>query len=190
MPSPPPGTTADGNPASSLGTPAAKLTITALIIITSCTMLATVMQTLDGTVANVVLPYMQGTLAASQDEINWVLTSYIVAAAIMTAPTGYLTARLGRTRLFVGAVTGFTIASILCGAAQTLHQIVPFRVVQGLCGAALVPLSQSVMFDIYPLERRGAAMAMWSVGVQVDPSSDLYWVDGLPNIITGAGFST
>jgi DHA2 family multidrug resistance protein len=169
MPSPPPGTTADSNPTSSLGTPAAKLTMTALIIITSCTMLAAVMQTLDGTVANVALPYMQGTIAASQDEINWVLTSYIVAAAIMTAPTGYLTARLGRTRLFVGAVTGFTIASTLCGAAQTLDQIVLFRVVHGLCGAALVPLSQSVMFDIYPLERRGAAMALWSIGVQVGP---------------------
>jgi DHA2 family multidrug resistance protein len=131
-----------------------------LIIVTICSMLATVMQALDSTIANVALPYMQGTMAASQDEINWVLTSYIVAAAIMTAPTGFLSARLGRTRLFVGSVVGFTISSILCGAAQTLDQIVIFRVLQGVCGAALVPLSQSVMFDIYPQERRGAAMAM------------------------------
>ena len=98
-------------------------------------------------------------MAASQDEINWVLTSYIVAAAIMTAPTGFLAARFGRTRLFVTAVVGFTIASILCGMAQSLDQIVVFRVLQGMFGAALVPLSQSVMFDIYPAEQRGAAMA-------------------------------
>ena len=146
-----------------------KLSTTALVIVTICSMLATVMQALDSTIANVALPYMQGTMAASQDEINWVLTSYIVAAAIMTAPTGFLAAKIGRTRLFVGSILGFTIASILCGAAQSLGQIVIFRILQGMCGAALVPLSQSVMFDIYPVERRGAAMAMWGVGVQVGP---------------------
>ncbi|HET6606392.1 MAG TPA: DHA2 family efflux MFS transporter permease subunit [Rhodopila sp.] len=138
-------------------------------LVTVCTILATLMQSLDSTIANVALPYMQGTMSASQEEINWVLTSYIVAAAIMTAPTGFLAARFGRTRLFVTAVTGFTIASILCGLAQSLAQIVVFRVLQGMFGAALVPLSQSVMYDIYPPEQRGGAMALWTMGVMVGP---------------------
>jgi len=138
-------------------------------VLTVCTILATLMQSLDSTIANVALPYMQGTMAASQDEINWVLTSYIVAAAIMTAPTGFLAARFGRTRLFVTSVVGFTLASVLCGLAQSLGQIVLFRIVQGVFGAALVPLSQAVMFDIYPAERRGSAMALWGMGVMVGP---------------------
>ncbi len=139
------------------------------IIITTCTIMATLMQSLDSTIANVALPYMQGTMSASQDEINWVLTSYIVAAAIMTTPTGFLASRFGRTRLFVAAVVGFTLASILCGLAQSLDEIVIFRVLQGMCGAALVPLSQSVMFDIYPVEQRGKAMALWTMGVMIGP---------------------
>lgn len=138
-------------------------------MLTSCTILATLMQTLDSTIANVALPYMQGTMSASQDQINWVLTSYIVAAAIMTAPTGFLAARFGRTKLFVTSIAGFTLASILCALAQTLSQIVIFRILQGLFGAALVPLSQAVMFDIYPPERRGAAMALWGMGVMIGP---------------------
>ncbi len=131
--------------------------------------MATLMQSLDSTIANVALPYMQGTMSASQEEINWVLTSYIVAAAIMTTPTGFLAARFGRTRLFVIAVVGFTLASILCGLAESLNEIVLFRVLQGMCGAALVPLSQSVMFDIYPIEQRGKAMALWTMGVMIGP---------------------
>src|SRR6202161_2694184 len=139
------------------------------LIVTICTVMATLMQSLDSTIANVALPYMQGTMSASQDEINWVLTSYIVSAAIMTAPTGFLAARFGRTRLFVTAVIGFTVASVLCGLAQSLSEIVIFRVLQGVCGAALVPLSQSVMFDIYPVEQRGRAMALWTMGVMIGP---------------------
>src|SRR3954469_17980841 len=140
-------------------------------IITVCTVVATLMQSLDSTIANVALPYMQGSMSASQNEINWVLTSYIVAAAIMTAPTGFLAARFGRTRLFVTAVSGFTFASVLCGMAQTLGEVVVFRALQGMFGAALVPLSQSVMYDIYPVEKRGAAMALWTMGVMVGPIS-------------------
>ena len=140
-----------------------------LIVVTACTMLATLMQALDSTIANVALPYMQGTMAASQDEINWVLTSYIVATAIMTAPTGFLTSRFGRTRLFIMSIAGFTIASVFCGMAQSLAQIVIFRILQGGFGAALVPLSQSVLYEIYPAEKRGSAMALWGVGVQVGP---------------------
>jgi DHA2 family multidrug resistance protein len=139
------------------------------LILTICVIVATLMQSLDSTIANVALPYMQGPMAASLDEINWVLTSYIVASAIMTAPTGFLTARFGRTRVFVVSIVGFTVASVLCGVAQSLGQIVVFRILQGFFGAALVPLSQAVMYDIYPAEQRGPAMAMWGMGVQVGP---------------------
>jgi len=141
----------------------------ARIILTICVIVATLMQSLDSTIANVALPYMQGPMAASQDEINWVLTSYIVASAIMTAPTGFLVGRFGRTRVFVVSIVGFTVASVLCGTAQSLGQIVIFRILQGFFGAALVPLSQAVMYDIYPVEQRGQAMAMWGMGVQVGP---------------------
>jgi MFS transporter, DHA2 family, multidrug resistance protein len=137
--------------------------------VTVSIMLATIMQALDTTIANVALPHMQGSLAATQDQISWVLTSYIVAAAIMTPPTGFLAARLGRKRLFLASVTGFTIASMLCGAAQTLDQMVVFRLLQGVFGAALVPLSQAVLLDTYPRERHGSAMALWGVGVMVGP---------------------
>jgi MFS transporter, DHA2 family, multidrug resistance protein len=139
------------------------------MLVTICTVLATLMQSLDSTIANVALPYMQGTMSASQEEINWVLTSYIIAAAIMTAPTGFLAARFGRTRLFVTAVVGFTVASALCGLAQTLGQIVIFRVLQGVFGAALVPLSQSVMYELYPPEQRARAMGLWTMGVMMGP---------------------
>jgi MFS transporter, DHA2 family, multidrug resistance protein len=158
-----PSTTAPGTS----GRPA--LSPTNRLVVTVCTVMATLMQSLDSTIANVALPYMQGTMSASQEEINWVLTSYIVSAAIMTAPTGFLAARFGRTRLFVTAVVGFTVASVLCGLAQSLTEIVIFRVLQGMCGAALVPLSQSVMFDIYPVEQRGRAMALWTMGVMIGP---------------------
>jgi MFS transporter, DHA2 family, multidrug resistance protein len=139
------------------------------MLITICVMMATIMQTLDSTIANVALPYMQGSMAASQEEINWVLTSYIVAAAIMTAPTGFLAARFGRTRLFVVSVLGFTVASVLCGMAQSLGQIVIFRVLQGIFGAALAPLSQATLLDIYPVEQRGFAMALWTMGALIGP---------------------
>ena len=130
----------------------------AMVIITTCAVLATLIQALDSTIANVALPYMQGSFAASQDEINWVLTSYIVASAIMTAPTGFLASRFGRTRLYAGSIIGFTAASVLCGFAQSLDQIVFFRLLQGFAGAALVPISQAVMYDIYPKEKLGQAM--------------------------------
>jgi MFS transporter, DHA2 family, multidrug resistance protein len=137
--------------------------------ITFCVILATLMQALDTTIANVALPYMQGSVSASQDQINWVLTSYIVAAAIMTPPTGFLAGRFGLKRIFLASVVGFTLASILCGMAQSLVQIVLFRILQGLCGAALVPLSQSVLLSIYPKERHGSAMALWGVAVMAGP---------------------
>jgi DHA2 family multidrug resistance protein len=137
--------------------------------ITVCVILATLMQALDTTIANVALPYMQGSVSATQDQIDWVLTSYIVAAAIMTPPTGFLAGRFGLKRLFLVAVVGFTVASMLCGMAQSLPQIVLFRILQGAFGAALVPLSQSVLLNINPPERQGSAMAMWGVAVMAGP---------------------
>ncbi|HEX5127776.1 MAG TPA: DHA2 family efflux MFS transporter permease subunit [Rhodocyclaceae bacterium] len=138
-------------------------------LITLSIMLATIMQALDTTIANVALPHMAGSLSASQDQIAWVLTSYIVAAAIATPLTGWLTGQFGRKRIFMISVVGFTAASALCGIAGSLFQIVMARLLQGLFGAALVPLSQAVMLDINPKERHGQAMAIWGMGVMVGP---------------------
>jgi DHA2 family multidrug resistance protein len=139
------------------------------MLITICLMLATLMQALDSTIANVALPYMQGSLSASYDQITWVLTSYVVAAAIMTAPVGWLAARFGRKNLFIACLIGFTATSMLCGIAGSLDQMVIYRLIQGAFGAALVPLSQSTMLDIYPAEQRGTAMSIWGMGVMVGP---------------------
>ncbi len=138
-------------------------------MVTICAMTATIMQALDTTIANVALPYMQGTLSASQDQINWVLTSYIVAAAIMTAPVGWIANRFGRKRIFIICSGGFTIASVLCGLAQDINQMVLFRLLQGVFGAALVPLSQAVMLDSYALHERAKAMSIWGMGVMMGP---------------------
>ncbi|MDH7797332.1 MULTISPECIES: DHA2 family efflux MFS transporter permease subunit [unclassified Beijerinckia] len=138
-------------------------------IIVVSTIAATLMQTLDSTIANVALPHMQGSLSATADQVTWVLTSYIVATAVMTAPVGWLSTRFGRKNFFVFCLAGFTIASALCGLAQSLEQIVLYRVIQGMTGAAIVPLSQSIMMDLYPPEERGSAMAMWGMGVMVGP---------------------
>ena len=137
---------------------------------TICVMMATIMQVLDITIANVSLPYMQASLSATLDQVSWVLTSYVVAAAVMTSP-----GRLAREPASASSgcciicVTGFTIASMLCGIAQNIEEMVLFRLLQGMCGAALVPLSQSVMFSIYPPERRGWAMSLWGMGVMIGP---------------------
>ena len=139
------------------------------VAITLCVILATLMQALDTTIANVALPHIQGSVSASSEQINWVLTSYIVAAAILTPATGYLTGRFGLKRIFLLSMSGFTVASMLCGMAQSLTQIVLFRALQGAFGAALVPLSQAVLASIYPKERQGFAMAFFGVGVTVGP---------------------
>ncbi|MGE5538501.1 MAG: DHA2 family efflux MFS transporter permease subunit [Gemmatimonas sp.] len=140
-----------------------------LPLITFGTVLATFMQALDATIANVALPHMQGGFSASYDQISWVLTSYIVAAAIMTPPTGWLSNRFGRKKLFLVSIAGFVIASVLCGLATSIYEMVAFRVLQGMAGAALVPLSQSVLLDSYPKERHGSAMAVWGMGAVVGP---------------------
>jgi len=137
--------------------------------ITACLMLATVMTSLDSTIANVALPHIQGSVSASQDQITWVLTSYIIATAIMTPLTGWLSVRIGRKQMFLISIAGFTAASMLCGIASSLPEIVAFRLLQGACGAALVPLSQAVLLDIFPPERIGQMMAIWGAGAIMGP---------------------
>lgn len=138
-------------------------------LITVSVMLATIMQALDTTIANVALPKVQGTLSATQDEMGWVLTSYIVAAAITIPLTGWLASEFGRRKVFLNSIVLFTIASVLCGLATTLPQIVFFRLLQGVGGAALVPLSQAVLFDINPPKEFGRAMSIWGIGVTLGP---------------------
>jgi MFS transporter, DHA2 family, multidrug resistance protein len=138
-------------------------------MITLSIMLATIMQTLDSTIANVALPHMQGTLSASQDQIAWVLTAYIVASAIATPLTGWLCDRFGQKYIFLASISGFTVASALCGMSNTLAEIVLARLLQGVFGAALVPLAQVVLMEINPREKQGSAMAVWGMGVMVGP---------------------
>jgi len=138
-------------------------------VITFSVMLATVMQALDATIANVALPRMQGTLSATQDEMGWVLTSYIVASAITIPLTGWLAGQFGRRVVFLTSIFVFTAASALCGLADSLPQIVLFRFLQGVGGAALVPLSQAVLFDINSPKDFGRAMSIWGAGVTMGP---------------------
>ena len=138
-------------------------------LITISVMLASIMQALDNTIANVALPRIQGSLSATQDQMAWVLTSYIVAAAIMTPLSGWLAGQMGRKRVFLVSVAGFTVASMLCGLAHSLPQIVLARLLQGLCGAALIPMSQAVLLDINPPAHHARAMAIWVMGVTVGP---------------------
>lgn len=138
-------------------------------LLAAAVMLAAIIQILDTTIANVALPHMQGTLSATQDQIAWVLTSYIITAAIVMPMTGYIAGRFGRKRMLVWSVAGFTIASGLCGAAQSLEEAVLARMLQGIFGASLVPVSQSVLLDTFPREQHAKAMSLWGIGVMVAP---------------------
>jgi len=137
--------------------------------ITVCIMLATIMSALDTTIANVALPHIQGSVSASAEQITWVLTSYIVAGAIVTPLTGWMTERFGRKRLFLISVGGFTLASMLCGIATSLPEIVAFRLLQGVFGAPLIPLAQAQLLDINPTARHGQAMAIFGAGTLLGP---------------------
>ncbi len=138
-------------------------------LLTASLMAATFMQALDTTIANVALPHMEGSLSADQDQITWILTSYIVAAAIMTPLTGWLADRFGRKRVILVSVAGFVVSSALCGIATSLPLMVIYRLLQGVSGAALVPISQAVLLDSYPTHKHGQAMAMWGLGVTFAP---------------------
>ena len=139
------------------------------IPITGALMLATLMNTLDSTIANVALPHMQGSLSASQDQIFWVLTSYIIATAIMTPLSGWLSLKAGRKPMFLFSIVAFTLASMLCGIATNLPEIVIFRLIQGIAGASLMPLSQTVMLDIFPPAQVPRVMSIWSAAVIMGP---------------------
>jgi MFS transporter, DHA2 family, multidrug resistance protein len=137
--------------------------------VTVSVMLASILQALDTTIANVALPHIRGSLSATSEQMGWVLTSYIVCAAIMTPLAGWLSSRYGRKNVLVFSIAGFTATSALCGMAMSLPQLVLFRALQGLCGAALIPLSQAVLLDINPPEHHGRATAIWGMGVLIGP---------------------
>jgi DHA2 family multidrug resistance protein len=137
--------------------------------LTMTVMTATIMTALDATIANVALPHMQGSVSASADEITWVLTSFIVATAIFIPLCGWLANRYGRKRLMIVAVIGFTITSALCGLATNLGELVLFRLLQGVFGAFLVPMSQAILLDINPPEKHAQAMAVWGMGAIMGP---------------------
>ena len=137
--------------------------------ITATIIVACIMQGLDTTIVNVALPHIQGSMSASQDQISWVLTSYIVSSAITMPLTGWLAGRFGVKPIFLGSVIGFTVASALCGAATSLTQLVLYRMLQGVFSAGLVPLGQATLFTIYPRERHGYAMAIFSTGAMMGP---------------------
>jgi MFS transporter, DHA2 family, multidrug resistance protein len=137
--------------------------------ITVSIMLATIMNSIDTTIANVALPHMAGSVSASADQITWVLTSYIIAAAIMTPLAGWLADRIGRKRLFLISIAGFTVASMLCGIANSLVEIVGYRLLQGVFGASLIPIAQAILLDINPPEKHGQAMAVWGMGALLGP---------------------
>ena len=139
-------------------------------ILVLCTvMLTTVITSIDATIANVALPHMQGSLSATQDQISWVLTSYIVATAIFIPPTAFLAARLGRQHLMGLMVAGFLVTSMLCGAATSLPEMVVFRFLQGAFGAGMMPLGQAIVMDHFPREKQGQILAVWGVGAMFGP---------------------
>ena len=139
------------------------------IPITGALMLATLMNTLDSTIANVALPHIQGSVSAAQDQITWVLTSYIIATAIMTPLSGWLSQRIGRKKMFLYSIAGFTVASVLCGTATSLPEIVIYRLLQGIAGASLIPLSQATMLDLYPQHMIPRVMSLWSAAIILGP---------------------
>ncbi|HZV96962.1 MAG TPA: DHA2 family efflux MFS transporter permease subunit [Candidatus Nitrosocosmicus sp.] len=137
--------------------------------ITASVMVVTVMQVLDVTVTNVALPHIQGSLSAGVDEVSWVLTSYLAANAVVLPATGWLAGALGRKRLFLGCTVMFTAASVLCGLAPNITWLLVARMLQGIGGGPLMPLSQAIMWEIFPLRQRGMAMAAWGVGIMMAP---------------------
>jgi MFS transporter, DHA2 family, multidrug resistance protein len=138
-------------------------------LIAIAVMSSTFMEVLDTTVVNVSLPHIAGNLSSTVDEATWTLTSYLVANAIILPMTGWLAGRFGRKRLLLLAVSGFTIASFFCGLAPSLGFLIFFRIVQGACGGGLQPLSQAILLESFPAEKRGQAMAFWALGIVVAP---------------------
>lgn len=138
-------------------------------LLTLAVMMATIMQILDTTIANVALPHMQSSLSATADTITWALTSYLVASAIAIPITGWLAEKVGSRDLFIWAVVAFTVSSMLCGAATSLEEMVLFRAIQGVSAAFIGPLSQTVLMDINPPSGQARAMSIWGMGIMVGP---------------------
>ena len=138
-------------------------------LIIATIMMVAILEVLDSTIVNVALPNMMPTLGANQEEITWVLTAYVVASAMMIPLTGFLSRRLGHRRLLLTNITGFMISSFLCGTADSLTTMIIFRLLQGGFGAALIPLSQAILRETFPLKEQGKAMAIWGIGVMAAP---------------------
>ena len=138
-------------------------------IVAIAVMSSAVMEVLDTSVVNVSLPHIAGSLSSTIDEATWVLTSYLVSNAIVLPMTGWLASRFGRKRLLLTAIAGFTTASMLCGLAPSLGSLIFFRVLQGVFGGALQPITRAILLESFPREERGHAMAMWGVGIVVAP---------------------
>jgi DHA2 family multidrug resistance protein len=138
-------------------------------LIALAAMLATILEVLDVTIGNVALPHMQASFSASVDEVTWVLTSYLVSNGIVVPLTGWLSTLFGRKRFFMGSTVLFTASSMLCGLAWDLKSMVFFRVVQGMGGAAMIPMSQAVLMEAFPPAQHGLAMAVWGMGLMAAP---------------------
>ncbi len=138
-------------------------------VIVIAVLLSAILEVLDSTIVNVALPHIQAAFGATTDQATWILTSYIVSAVVVMPLTGFVARRVGRRRLILTAVTGFATMSVMCGLSWSLETIVAFRLAQGMFGAFLIPLSQSILFDAFPKEKRGNAMAVFGLGVVVAP---------------------
>ena len=158
--------------------------------ITATVMMVTIMQVLDVTVTNVALPHMQGSLSAGVDEVSWVLTSYLAANAVILPATGWLAGVLGRKRFFLFSTAAFTGASVLCGLAPNLTMLLIARTLQGIGGGPLIPLSQAIMWEIFPFRQRGMAMAVWGMGIMMAPIFGPTLGDGSRTTGRGGGSST
>ena len=159
-------------------------------IVTIAVMLATFMEVLDTTVVNVSIPHISGNLSATYEEGTWVVTSYLVANAIILPMAGWLANYFGRRNMLLACVAGFSLASLLCGLASSLPQLIVFRVFQGLAGGGLQPLAQAILFESFPKEKHGQAMAAYGLGIIVAPSSDPPSAAGSRTTTPGAGSST
>ena len=152
--------------------------------------LATFMEVLDTSIANVALPHIAGSLSVSVHESTWVLTSYLVANAVILPLSGWLSTIIGRKRFYLSCVALFTASSALCGMATSIEQLVLFRVLQGLAGGGLQPSEQAILMDTFPPAKRGMAMAVYTLAILVRPFWDRHWGDTSPRITLGAGSFT
>ncbi|MBE9560568.1 MAG: DHA2 family efflux MFS transporter permease subunit, partial [Proteobacteria bacterium] len=149
--------------------PAEQISTARLWLLSITLVLASFMVVVDMTIANVALPHMMGTLGATSEQITWVLTSYTIAEAIFIPLTAYFATRLGERTLLLVSVSGFVICSALCGQADSLDSMIVYRIVQGMMGASIIPLTQSLMVRYFPKDKKDLAMAIWGIGIMMGP---------------------